>query len=254
MSLDEEIALYQFAQGVRPAADLVGDEGHPSEQKRTERFFDLHALIRQSKPTTADVQQALMDSSLTAADIAHSFVHVGELRFDLHSVMNLAGDDYTKAHTFLLHLLKVVYPRRATLGNPADWRYWDLSSAAVIHNLRTKQQAVLEEVYADASYRSEFVHMAKLWYERITRLKTRSAEPDPEPQTHFTFMKYDEMITESIKAFTDKQIQGIHALSHSLEKALAKRYGFEASDLNRIIHEVIERHLRDTYHTNLSGE
>lgn len=254
MSLNEEIALYQFAQGVRPAADLVENEGQSNEQLKKRRLFDLNALVRQLKPTDADVQQALTDSSLTAADISRSFVNVGGLRFDLHNMMTLAGDDYAKAYTFLLYVLKVIYPRRATLGNPADWRYWDLSSAEVVHNLRTKHQAILDEVYADASYRSEFVHMAKLWYERATRLKAQRAEPAPEPQTHFPFMNYDEMITESIKMFTDKQLQGIYVLSHSLEKALSKRYGFEADDLNRIIHEVIGRHLRDTYNTDLFGE
>lgn len=254
MSLDEEIALYQFAQGVRSEVDLVRQLSQLDEWVKTSQFLDVHTLVRKLKPTDADLQQALADSSLTTADLAAVLVKDDQLTFAIRSRIDLREIDYEKAYAFLLYLFKVVYQRRATLGNPADWRYWNLSSAEVVQDILTKHQALVEEVYGDASYRSEFVHMAKLWYERTTRLKAKHTEPVPEQQTRFAFISYDEMITESIKAFMDKQLHGVSVLSHSLEKALLKRYGFETEEIKRIILDVIERHLRDTYNTDLSGE
>ena len=165
--------------------------------------------------------------------------------------MQFPKGDYELAYKFLLFLFKAAYQRRSVLGNPANWRYWNLSSPNVIQDIRTRHQEALEQVYANSSFRSEFACIAKLWHERRTLQQAKRQEPAPEPDNHFTFLSYDEMLTESIKTFTDKQMQGVRLLSHSLEKALSLQYGFDADEVRRVIDDVVERHLRETYDTDL---
>ena len=254
MSLDEEVALYQFAQGIRSTADPVAYDSQADESEKMSQLVDLNTLVRHLKPTDNDIQQALTDSSLTNADISGGFVKADGLTFDLRRRMNVTEGGNTKWYTLLLYLFKVVYQRHVSLGNPADWRYWDLSNPEVVQNIRARHRAFVEEIYADAGFRSEFTHMAKLWHERTTRWNAKRAEPTPERQTRFPFISYDEVITESMQVLTDKQTHGLNLLRQSLVKALFRRYGLNTEEARRVIFEVMERHLQDTYNTDLFGE
>ena len=251
MSLNEEIALYQFAQGVHPEVALLDRFSQLEENKQINQLFEINFLVRELKPIDADVQQAMTESALTDADIARVFPNSKPFRIAVHPILQFPKSDYELAHKFLLFLFKAAYQRRAALGNPANWRYWNLSSPDVIQDIRTRHQQAFEQVYANPSFRSEFASIAKLWYERRMLQQAKRQESIPEPDNHFTFLSYDEMLTESIKAFSDKQMQGIRLLSHSLEKALSVQYGFDADEVKRVIDDVIKRHLRDTYQTDL---
>lgn len=251
MSLDEEITLYQFAQGVQAEASLLDRFSQLKYDKKAGWFLDVSSQVRALKPIDADRQQAMTDSGLTDTDVDNVFPKANRLKIAIYTIMQHPEGDYAHAYKLLLYLFKAAYQRRVTSGNPARWRYVDLSSPDVVENIRTRHQHALEDVYANPGFRSEFASIAKLRHERYTLWKAEPQEPTPEPQTHFTFLSYDEMITESIKAFTDKQMRGIYILSHSLEKALSAQYGFDADEARRVIDEVVERHWRETYDTDL---
>jgi hypothetical protein len=251
MKLAEEIILYQFAQGVHPVADLVKRFSQLDEGEKMRHFLELNSIIRKLKSTEDDFQQALSDNSLAEGDLPAVFFKDNRLKVGVYNMSNLQEGDYEKAYTFLLYLLKTAYQRQAALKDPTDWRYWDLSNPEVVQNIQTRHQEAVEAVYANPSYRSEFASIAKLWHERYESRKPKSQEPVPERQTHFTYMSYEEMISESINVFNDKQTFGIDVLRHSLEKALAKQYLVNKEEANRVIWEVIERHLRETYNTDL---
>lgn len=251
MSLDEEIALYQFAQGVQSEAALLDHFSQLEKDKKMRRFLDMNSYVRELKPIDADMEQAMTDSSLTDADIAGVFPKSKQFRIAIHPKIRFSDVDYGNAYKLLLYLFRIAYQRRFTLGNPANWRYWDLSNPDVVQDIRTRHQEAFEQVYANPSFRSEFASIAKLWHERNTLRTAKPQEPASESQNRFTFLSYDEMITESIRVFADKRTRGIGLLRHSLEKALSVQYGFDADEVRRVIVEVVERHLRDTYDTDL---
>ena len=58
------------------------------------------------------------------------------------------------------------------------------------------------------------------------------------------------MITESAIWQHDKHMYGFLLLGNSLKKALAIRYRLEADEADRLMHDVVERHLQKTYNTS----
>lgn len=120
----------------------------------------------------------------------------------------------------------------------------------------TGYQQRAEKSYAHPSFRSEFVSLAKLWYEDMisSRAKYKEPEPAPKPQTHFDFVDYNEIVTESIEWNDDKLTRAITLLRDSLTKAISVRYAIDTEQARKLVFDVVERHLRETYHTDLMGE
>ena len=59
MSLEEEIAINQFGQGVRSVADLLDQFTELDENQRRQRFFDLYCHVWRSELVDSDIEQAL---------------------------------------------------------------------------------------------------------------------------------------------------------------------------------------------------
>lgn len=256
MSLEDEIAIYQFAQGVQSAEDLLSRFDFLNEDEKSHRFMELDWLVWQLKPTEADLDQVIAAGLLADAGLAEDTLKAYRSKLGVRRITRLIEGKFDQSYTLMLNLLKAAYKRRFLLGDPANWRYWDLSNPEVVQDVLTRHQALVEEVYTDPGFRSEFASIAKLWHEHNASLRARRKEPElaPERQTHFHFLSYDEMISESIKLFDDKTGHAIGVLRHSVEKALAVRYGLASDDAIRVVLNVIERHLRDTYNTGLWDE
>ena len=71
MSLEEEIAIYRFGQGVGPIDGLVAQFGHFEELDKQTYLSEFQILlVYQVKSMATDVDQAITDSSLDPADPA----------------------------------------------------------------------------------------------------------------------------------------------------------------------------------------
>ena len=257
MSLEEEIALYQFGQGVRSADDLLSRFIHLSENQQRSQFINLYCQVSDSALVDSDIEQALADCSLEASDAMYAYLNLDHFKTGSKRVVyiphteNPPDGKLEKAYEVILYLFKAAYQRRYALEkeNPTKWWYWDLSNDEVAQGILTRHQALVDEVYNTPSFRSEFTSLAKLWYENKLRDQTRFKEPASERQTHFGFLTYDEMVTESVDH--DKHERAIWLLGRALEKAFSRRYQLDTDQARRLTFDVIERHLRETYQTGL---
>jgi len=64
MTLEEQVALNQFGQGVRSIESLLLHFSQLSEVNKRDYLTYLSGLIWQSKPVEADIEQAIIDSLL----------------------------------------------------------------------------------------------------------------------------------------------------------------------------------------------
>ncbi|GAB4023975.1 DUF5958 family protein [Spirosoma koreense] len=253
MSLDEEVALYRFGQGVNAADELLGQFRLADWFGKRIKFFELDRLIMQLKPTGSEIDQALVDSGLTDTSLSDAVLkhHRSGSRVRLRK--SLSADELESGYRLLMALFKQTYQRHRLSADTSDWHYWDLSNPETIQAVLIKHRTVVDEVYNNPSFRSEFVSMAKLWHDKYPQHPSNKpeAEPVPELQTHFEFVGYDEIITLSIEQIRDKTNWSMAALHQSVEKALAIRYGLDQHQANRVLFDVMERHIRETYHTGL---
>lgn len=261
MSLDDEIALYQFGQGVRSVADLLDHFSQLDEPEKRKRFVHFYCQVAGSSLVESDIEQALTDCTLNATDPIYTYLNLHRLATGSKRVIciphtaNPPEGNLDDPYKVLLHLFRIDYQRRFALerGNSANWRYWDLSNPEIVQGILTRHQALVEEVYTNPSFRSEFVSLAKLWNNRKTLEQARYREPEPTPdrQTHFDFLTYEEMVTVSNKLFDNEYSRSINVLLHSLNNAFSVRYKLDTEEARRLVFDVIERHLRETYHSDL---
>ena len=257
MSLEEEITINQFGQGVYSVTDLLDQFTRVDEQQRRARFFDLYCLVWESELVDSDVEQALADCSVTATDATYDYLNLHRLRAGSKSMLcipdtsNPPEGTLEKPYEVLLHLFKADYQRRFALEkeNPTTWWYWDLSDTEIAQGILTRHRELVDEVYATPGFRSEFVSLSKLLHEHMGWPQARSSKPAPEHQNQFNFLTYDEMITEFVQG--SKYMRAIALLRNSLEKALSIRYRLNADEARRLTLDVINKHSQETYNTRL---
>lgn len=263
MRLDNEIALYQFAQGVSSDAALLDQFSQLDTAKQRKRFVHFYCRICEYKFVDSEIEQALADCSLDATDVLYRYLNLHRLTtgsnviYIPHSA-NPPGGTLDKAYRLLLHLFKIAYQRRFAVEkeDPANWRYWDLANPEIVQDIRTSHQALMEDIYNNPSFRSEFACLAKLWYEQYVLTWDEPLEPEsaPEPQTKFDFVTYDEMVEESNQGSTvTKSFNAIGTIGHSVTKGLAVRYGLDIDKARILMFDVIDRYLRETYNTEFFG-
>jgi hypothetical protein len=251
MSLAEEITLYQFGQGLHLERDQLDHFSELDEFKKSQRVVELFDLVRQSKPEDTDLEQAMPASSSPVT--APPYLVFKGHRLQRNLSISLAHAELDRSYRLLLQLFKKAYQRQleAEKPNPINWMFWDLSNPEVVSRIVTLYQQLVEEVYASAGYRSEFVSLAKLYYTRKSTRLANQEEPNPEPQTHFSFLTYDELVDRSTLMIGNPEHYPISLLCNSLNKALAKQYGLTAEQATRLIWDVVERHMREQYNTGL---
>ncbi|GAB4056170.1 DUF5958 family protein [Spirosoma litoris] len=257
MSLEEEIAIVQFAQGVYLDKDLLDQFSQLSEKEKEKWFFGPLALLRRLKLTYSDIGQAITDSLLTSTDTACVALMTYLLKpgatsmANLSALINLSGDDRTKAYKLLLHVFKIAYQQRLAFeaSGSTNWWYWDLSSNEVVQNLLKRHQELIHKTYINSGFRSEFVSLAKLYNDRNTMMQSSNQGSGLIVQTQFDFLTYDELMTECIVG--NKYERGRVFLLHSLQNALTVEYRIDSDQAGRLVMAVIDQHMQETFNTRL---
>ena len=253
MSLEEEIAIYQFAQGVHSDRALLDSFRQLNDDERYYRLFDLFRLVGELKAVPSDAEQAIIEGSFdpnyTPCISVSATSRVSKFRS-----LYVPEGDLIQDYTFLLYLIKTAYQRRFDIdkGDPTKWWYQDLSDREVVQGILTKYDALVEELYTSPSYRSEFRCIAKLWHEYTLLREGKKHETDS-AQVRSDFLSYDELVDECVTWANEpsKFIQPMSTLRHSLEKGLAKRYKLDRGLVRKLVSAVMDRHLRETYNTGL---
>ena len=249
MSLDDEIAIIQFGQGVHADIELLDHFSQLDKQGKRNHLFGLYFLVERSSPVDSDLDQANIDSSPDTTAIPYLILKFKRMTRSVK--LNMTEEYLEKTYTLLLTLFKTAYQRRyaSEKENPAKWWYWDLSNKAIVQSILTSHQELVQAVYDTPGFRSEFASIAKLWHDRKASAHAKLPEPNSLIQTSFNFLTYDEMVTYSIKVFEDNYLRGITLLSNSVEKALSARYGLAADEARRVVLDVTNRHFQDKYDT-----
>lgn len=260
MNLENELVLYQFAQGARPTDELLDRFSQLDTARQRKWFVHFYCWVCDYELTEADMEQALADCGLDTTDPLYDYLNLRHVASGTKNVIripptaNPPGGTLDKAYTVLLHLFRKGYYRRfvSEQTNLVDWIYQDLSDPALVQEILTNHRALVEAIYMNPSFRSEFASLAKLYYAEhrlADEAELREQEP-PEPQATFDFVTYDELLTEKALA-TNKSWDAISLLSHSVSKGLSVHYGLELDKARSLMVAVIDKHAQETYHTKL---
>ncbi|GAA4462853.1 hypothetical protein GCM10023189_40090 [Nibrella saemangeumensis] len=263
MRFEEEVVLYQFGQGVRPVEDLVLIFSRLSEEEKQNQFYDLFSLVWGTKQKLSDVEQAIDDQfgnelDSTGAELKNHRFCAALINYwshpDRHRQMiwlgvpdSLPEGKYEKTYRLLLRLFKAYYQRRKAMNmeTPDNWRYWDLSQPETVEELIKAHQNLVEDVYRNPEFRSDFLRLARLEYDHKQSEQARRQQPVPAQKTRHRFATYDEVLTEFVRASNYQAITR-YLLYDSLQKALRERYGLTADKSMKILKEVVNRHMQET--------
>ncbi len=254
MSLEDELPIIQFAQGIYPKADLLDSYGKLNETKQCEQLFDITALLQQLKLTDDDIEQANARSSLETASNPFLIQRTKLNKVGLR--VNMALVKLKNSYYVLLDLFKDAYRRsfEHEKDSSNNWIYQDLSDDAIVQDILAQHKARVEDLYSNTSFRSEFVSLAKVWRDNVTLKEElyRELAPSAGPQTHFNFLSYDEIMTTLIPVTTvSKEAHAINLLLNSLCKATSVRYKLDSDQAYRLVLDVLRRHLLETYNIHL---
>ncbi|MCX6216079.1 DUF5958 family protein [Spirosoma sp.] len=248
MSLDEEIAICQFGQGISLVNELQSHFVHLDDELKKIYLYELYDLIRQLNPLEADLDRALADSPLDASYTPSVNLKSGWLNLERSTLKKLEEE---RNFIFLLYLYKTTYKRNYILNqdNATAWQYQDLSKPEVVQNILTTHHNLLETIYNDPSYRTEFLSLAKLWHDQFNFRDPNQPEPTPSRANQFHFLDYDELVTASLNMFSLKTMRSSVILRHSLEKALSIQHKIDSQRAKRLVIEIARRHLREKYNS-----
>lgn len=254
MSLENELVIIQFAQGIYPKADLLDSFRQLDEAKQCKQLFDVTALLRQLKLTDADIEQVNARSSSETASNPFLIQRPKLSKVGLRINMSLV--ELNSSYSILLDLFKDAYQRsfEQEKDYSNNWIYRDLSNDGIVQGIFMQRDIMIEDLYSSTSFRSEFISLAKLWHkDRMLKEELyRKPEPADEPQSYVNFVSYDEVMTTSIPvAAISKELRAIDILLHSLQKATSIRYKLEPDQASRLVLDVLRRHLLETYNIQL---
>lgn len=253
MSLEEEIVIYQFGQGVRSADELSNYISQLDDFAKRAWLHDFSSMLSRLQLTNYELDQTIAEYAPEALSSPALISYINQLRKG--ALPHLAVSDLEKHMLLLLQLFKTGYQRQlaAETENSTAWQYQDLSSDEAFRRIQATHQALVENVYADPSFRTEFASIAKHWHEQFNggQIKPQPQEPDPASRNQFNFLSYDEIVTRSVPLFIDKHSLSLHILYESVVNALSKMYHLQPQQASRLTMDVVDRHMRDTYGTGL---
>ena len=255
MSLEDEILINQFGQGVRSSADVLDQFNQLDTDGQRHHFLSMYCDLARSPWSESDTRLALTDCSLADPDAMYAYLNLYRLiggpkrRILVPDSSNPLDGQLDRAYEVLLALFKIGYQRRFALeqSNSSAWQYWDLSDPEVEQRILAQHQDLVGHVYTDPGYRSEFVCLAKSWRDDKLARQQQALEPVDKPQNSFNFVTYDEMVDEFIMQFNEKSAYALRHLRYSLAQALIKQYKLSQNQGDQLVTDVIERHLLDTY-------
>ncbi|RCR70046.1 DUF5958 family protein [Larkinella punicea] len=247
MTLEEEIAIVRFGQGVLSHDELLAHFSQLDEDLKMKRIFELYHLIDPSKLVDTDIEQALVASAL-GEDYQSCVVLRGHRLSRVR--LNITESAIEKDYILLLNLFKIAYQSRLASikeEKSKEWRYRDLSDDETVQALLSAHRELVEEVYNNPGFRSEFTSLAKLWKAHNTVSEARHQESAPVRKSQTGFLSYDEVMTESVESMKfleemNKYSRVMAILNHALKKALSIQYGLGSSQADRLIKDVMKRH------------
>jgi hypothetical protein len=246
MRLEEEILINQFAQGVYSDETLLTRFSQLDEAGQSRQFMELsfliwQILIWQMKTIEADAAQALLDSSLGSTYVPGMKVTKLMVRI---SSLDVSGKDPVKEYTFLLYLYKVAYQRlfAGEKSNPASWLYQDLSKPETVQSILDTHQSLVDRLYANTSFHTEFAALAKHWHQCVIPEPASDPEVTPVRQENFSFMSYKEIIDYPLDEFIGKRPSGIGLLCNALANALIIQFKVTDKQARRLIQDVVAKH------------
>ena len=244
MTLEEEIAIVRFGQGVLSYDELLAHFSQLEEPKKKKLLFAVSSLVDFADPVDSDIEQAIADCPLKATDPLCIALTLD--RFRVNRIGMLKEEDLDRAYTLQAYLFKTAFQRsyKAKKGNPTQWWYWDLSANEIGSTIRTAHQKVVDEVYDNPSFRGEFTCLTKLWKDHDAMMQAKFQEPVLVNVSPAHFLSYDAIVSEWAKQNqeADKFSHGIAALRNSLDRALSAKYGLNPAQAWRLIKDVMKRH------------
>ncbi|WP_080237265.1 DUF5958 family protein [Spirosoma rigui] len=241
MSLEEEIAINQFAQGVHSHERLLARFSQLDEAEKRRQYMELSFRVWQLEPTESDAAQALLNSSLGKGYAPGTKVIKSWMST---SGLEVSGKDPIKEYTFLLYTYKVAYQRKfaTARNNPARWIDQDLSNPETVQAILDTHQSMVEQLYSDPGFRSEFTTLARHWKRHFLPKPEDDPEITPVRQTKFTFLSYQEVVNAFTLPTPDPRSDGIALVYEALVKALIIRYDVTKQQGRRLTLDVVTRH------------
>jgi hypothetical protein len=142
MTLEEQVAVNQFGQGVRSRESLLLYFSKMSEVRKRDYLTYLSDLIWQSKPVEGDIEQAIIDSLLKPTYTPCVVLRTHRLKIGLNQLVKLPVDELEKVYRLMLSLFKEAYQRRFQKegGHSGKWWYWDLSTDDAIERILSEKR------------------------------------------------------------------------------------------------------------------
>ncbi|AKD55637.1 DUF5958 family protein [Spirosoma radiotolerans] len=259
MSLEEEIAINQFGQGALSEADMLNAFAQLDAPQQRKRFIQLYLHVASQKLAASDVDQALSNCSLTTEDPVNKYLNLAYFKVGSKGIIYTPyteeppEGDLVKPYKVLLYVFKANYQRRYAVekDNSTMWWYQDFSKSKTAQDLLDTHRRLAEEIYANASFRTEFMTMAKLWHTYYDMMQTLRQEPPAEPKTRFDFIRYDQIEHDPTWTAANDRMRACALLRSSVEKALFKQYGQDIDEIRRLTLDVINRHMHETYSSGI---
>jgi hypothetical protein len=253
MSLEEEIVIYQFAQGVFPVDVLLDSFRELDKDEQFSLLFNLYSFEVRRKSTPADIEQATAEGSFDPG-------YTPCVKPNGASTFTVPEGDMAQDYKFLLHVFKAIYQRcfDQNKEDTTTWWYQDLSDADVVRGILARHEALVEELYNSPGYRSEFRSLAKLQHEHQLWRETNHRKRPSETIPRGHFATYDDLINETISmdinGGLDKYLKPKEILHGSLVKALTRSYRLNQRHVTRVVSDVFERYYRDIYPTDIQRQ
>ncbi len=252
MSITEEIEILQFGQGILSEADVLSSFSKLSEDKKKWRIYFFRSLLQRVKPNEAEVEQvnprpAPEDPTNPTLVMYTPLKNLRGLR------LNMSCDELDNSYRILLNLFRTAYQRTFELekDNPNIW-HRELSDPETVAGILADYQALVDALYSDSGFRTEFISIARLWHANHRQRQVKMDKPALAVQTHYHFVTYEQMSTGLIE--DNKNTRASALLRSSVAKALIVRYKLDQAQAGQLLNDVLERHLRETYNTDLDGQ
>ncbi|MGV3558211.1 DUF5958 family protein [Larkinella arboricola] len=247
MSLEEEVMIVEFAQGIRSEDDLFDHFRQLNDDDKTDRIFDMTRLIGELEPTNFEIEQASANMPTRSAGPVEIGVYFPRKKrlTQVSLRIDLANDVLEKSYLTLLKLFKATYQRQFVLErkNAVDWWFQDLADNNAVANILTNHRALVEEIYQHPGFRGEFASIAKLHQasQMLRAAKVQNAQSSASGTYHF--VRYEEIVTASIE--DNKYNYAAFMLSGSVMRALSKRYHLKPFRAVQVMQEVVGRYTRE---------
>ena len=251
MTLAEEVTLCQFGQGVYSVAEMLDAFNQLDNEQQCNQFVNLYLHVWGLELTKADVEKTLADCWLATTDPLYGYLrlHRVDSEFDFGIVIPQSdsppGGKLNEAYKVILHLFKAAYQRLYALEKADSAHYWwyqDFTSSDAAERILARHQTLVEEIYHDPGYRSEFRALARLWNKRMVRSMHRAVDEDTD-----RFLSYDEILIDSMPWLTSLDDCNLNILRTSLNKAFRRCHSLPRDLANRLVLDVLNKYMLALY-------